>query len=72
MSSCFLTICWSSQCILVFITNVEHQPASQIYFGKLFPNEELDWTVTYILPGNVTINSYLCNFQYKMLNNIFK
>ena len=23
-----------------FIRNVEHQPTSQIYFGKVFPNED--------------------------------
>ena len=53
-----------------FIINVVHRSTSQIYLGKFFPNEKLDWHVIFILPRNVTIIGYLRNFQYKMLNNI--
>ena len=49
-----------------FVTNVEHQPTSNIQFGKL-PNEELDFTNINILLRSITINSYLRNFQYKIL-----
>ena len=45
-------------------------PTSQKYFGKGFPNENLDWNRIYILPRVVTINNFKRNFQYKILHNI--
>lgn len=41
---------------------------SQSFFGKIFPNQRLDWNNIYVLPRDVTVNTYLCNFQYKIQN----
>ena len=54
----------------VLILSSGNTPTSQKYFGKVFPNENLDWKKIYILPRVVTINTFQRNFQYKILHNI--
>ena len=51
------------------ILNVE-EPTTQTYFKKNFRNLELEWKDIYTLPQQVTINTILCIFQYKLLHNI--
>ena len=51
----------------VLLLSPGNTPTSQKYFDKAFPNENLDWKQTYILPGVVTVNSFQRNFQYKIL-----
>ena len=46
------------------------KPTSQIYFEKHFNDCVLDWKYIYVLPRNVTSDSYTCYFQYKILNNV--
>ena len=46
------------------------QKYCQKYFGKVFSNENFDWKKIYILPRVVTIKSFQCNFQYKILHNM--
>ena len=45
-------------------------PTSQKYFIRLFPNLQCGWKDIYLLPRKVTIDTKLCIFQYKLLNNI--
>ena len=54
----------------VLVLSSGNTPTSQKYFGKVFPNENLDWKEIYVLPRIVTINSFQRNFQYKILHNI--
>ena len=54
----------------VLLLSSGNTPTAQIYFDKVFPNENFDWKKIYILPRVVTINSFQRNFQYKILHNI--
>ena len=45
-------------------------PTSQKSLTKLLGLESVDWKKIYMLPRQVTIDSYLPLFQYKILNNI--
>ena len=49
----------------VLLLSSGNTATSQKYFCKVF-----DWKKIYKLPRVVTINSFQCNFQYKMLHNI--
>ena len=44
-------------------------PALQKHFEIFFPSLSFTWKDVYILPPIVTINTGLCIFQYKVLNN---
>ena len=52
------------------MSNVENKPTSQIYFEKIFPNKPIKRDEIYLLSLEVTYNTYLRRFQYKILNNI--
>ena len=52
------------------MSNVENKPTSQIYFEKIFPNKPIKRDEIYLLSLEVTYNTYLRCFQYKILNNI--
>ena len=41
-----------------------------VHFEKIFPSIKLDWRKIYILTRITTVNTYLCSFQYEILNNI--
>ena len=43
---------------------------SQKYFCNIFPNLQVEWEETYLLPRNVSIDNNLRMFQYKIRNNI--
>ena len=45
-------------------------PLSQRYFTQLLKTDQLDWKQSYLLPRLVTLDSYSCSFQYKILNNV--
>ena len=45
-------------------------PTSQPYFEKVLGFGKVEWEKVYMLPRIVTIESSLCSFQYKILNNI--
>ena len=42
----------------------------QIYFGKLYPNKDIEWKCIYLMPRRVNIDTDLRIFQYKILNNV--
>ena len=44
-------------------------PTSQKYLNELLKTDSLDWKEIYLLPRLVTLDSYSCSFQYKILNN---
>ena len=46
------------------------EPTSQSYYEKFLETTNLNWKEIYILPRNVSIDTNLCMFQYKILNNI--
>ena len=43
---------------------------SQQYLKTLFPQQNLDWKLIYLLPQVLTKNTSLTAFQYKVLNNV--
>ena len=45
-------------------------PTYQKYLNKLLKTDSLDWKQIYLLPHLVTLDSYSCSFQYKILNNV--
>ena len=45
-------------------------PTSIKNLEKYISDEEIDWEKVFLLPWKVTIESNLCLFQYKILNNI--
>ena len=48
----------------------ETKSKSQICFQKLCPNKEIEWKCIYLMSCCVTIDSNLCIFQCKILNNV--
>ena len=60
----------SKKLYLILISKVNDKPSANAYFERLFPNIEFDSSNIYILPRKTTINTYLCSFKYKILNNI--
>ena len=46
-------------------------PTSQKNFKELLKTDSLDWKNIYLLTRLVTLESYSCFFQYKILNNVF-
>ena len=54
----------------MLISAIEHQPTSQKYFDKLFPNIELPWKEIYVTARKATVNSYLICFNYEIINNV--
>ena len=45
-------------------------PTSQKYLKNCFPDLAFIWKDIYTLPHNVTVNTQLCTFPYKILNNV--
>ena len=43
---------------------------SQTYYEKCFSNFKLDWKKIYLLPRQVSIDTTLRMFQYKLLHNV--
>ena len=60
----------SKELYSLLISAIEHQPTSQIFFDKLFPNIELPWKEIYLTARKATANSYLRCFNYKIINNV--
>ena len=54
----------------ILISNIVDKLTSNIYFEKLFENTTLDWNKIYFSPCLATIDTTLCSFQYKILNNV--
>ena len=54
--------------ILVYISL--RRPTSQIYFGNLFQEQDLNWKEIYLIMQKVWLDSYVRSFQYKVLNNV--
>ena len=52
------------------MSNIENKPTCQIYFEKMFLRKSIKWDEIYLLTRNVTYNTYLRCYQYKILNNI--
>ena len=46
------------------------KPTSQLYYEKYFNKFDFNWTLTYILPQMVPVDTKLRVFYYKILNNI--
>ena len=55
---------------ILTIKSICKKPVSQSYFEKLLETTDLNWEGMYILPGNVSVDTNLCMFQYKILNNL--
>ena len=60
----------SKEIYLVSISSPTNRHTSQNYFENSFPNYSFEWKQIYFLPQIITINSYQCNSQYKILHNI--
>ena len=45
-------------------------PTSQKYLNELLKTDSFDWKQIYLLPRLVTLDSYSCSFQYKILNYV--
>ena len=54
----------------ILIDANEITPTTQTCFENLFSNFKLDWKSIYLLPRQVTLNTNLRMFQYKLLNNV--
>ena len=52
--------------LLVYIHSFT--PTSQKYFNELFKTKSLDWKQIYLPARFVTLDSYFCSVQYKILN----
>ena len=52
------------------IQSLSKPPTSQLYFEKVLGFGKVESKKVYMLPRIVTIESSLCSFQYKILNNI--
>ena len=61
---------FSKELYLVLITKFTYKPSSNVYFEKIFSNIKLNWRKIYISLHITFINTYLCSFQYKILNSI--
>ena len=55
-------------CLQISINNSKTR--SQLYFEDLFQNKDIDWKHDYLLPHRVTVDTNLCIFLYKILNNV--
>ena len=49
-----------------------YTPTSQKHFNELLKIDSLDWKQIYLLPCLVTLDSYSCSFQHKILNNVLQ
>ena len=54
----------------ISLCSMYEKPTSQSYYEKLLETTNLNWKEIYILPRKVSIDTNLCMFQYKILNNI--
>ena len=54
----------------ILLKNVVKPPTAQRSLNNLLRLNSVDWTKVYKLPRQVTIESSLRSFQYKILNNI--
>ena len=45
-------------------------PTSQRYFNESLKTDSLEWKQIYLVSPLVTLDSYFCFFQYKILNNV--
>ena len=54
----------------ILLKNIVKPPTAQRSLNNLLRLNGVDWTKVYMLPRQVTIESSLCSFQYKILNNI--
>ena len=54
----------------VLLKNIVKPPTAQRFLNNLMRLNSIDWTKVYMLPKQVTIESSLRSFQYKILNNI--
>ena len=48
----------SSKIYSILILKVQDKPSSNIYFGNLFNDSDIDWAAIYILPCLATYNTY--------------
>ena len=61
---------YSRQLYSLLVYTHPFTPASQKYFNELLKTNSLDWKEIYLIPCLVTLDSYSCSFQYKILNNV--
>ena len=54
----------------ILLKNIVKPPTAQRSLNNLLRLNTVDWTKVYMLPRQVTIESSLRSFQYKILNNI--
>ena len=54
----------------MLLKNIVKLPTAQRSLNNLLRLNSVDWTKVYMLPRQVTIESSLRSFQYKILNNI--
>ena len=60
----------SEELYWILVTKFTNKALSNVCFEKIFPNMKFDWRKIYVLPRIITINTYLCSFQYKIFNKI--
>ena len=65
-----LSKCNSKELHSLQVSLNETKSKSQMCFKKLCPNKEIEWKCIYLMSCCVTIDTNLCIFQYKMLNNV--
>ena len=49
----------STEICSILISKAQNKPFSNIYFGNLYNDNNIDWTVVYMLPRLVTYNTYM-------------
>ena len=61
---------YSRQLYSLLVYTHPFTPASQKYFNELLKTNSFDWKEIYLIPCLVTLDSYSCSFQYKILNSV--
>ena len=51
------------------LRSINEKPTSQETISRILGITEINWSEVYMTPRRVTIESYLRNFQYNLLNN---
>ena len=60
----------STEIYSMLILRVQNKPSFNIYFKILFNHDHIDEATIYVLPRQVTHDTYMRSFHYKILNNI--
>ena len=52
------------------VSDLRETPTAQLRYNEMFQDSELMWNKIYSLPFQVALDTYMRDFQYKILNRI--